>query len=131
MTIRYLDSSAILKLLLPEPESAALREATRGWPAQATSALAGVEVARALRRADRGDRLDAARRLLGGLRILAVDDDVLRRAAALEPDDVCSLDAIHLAAAMTLDDELDAVVTYDRRMAQAAAGLGLGVESPA
>ena len=61
---------------------------------------------------------------------MAVDEPVLRDAAGLEPRPLRSLDAIHLATALSLGD-LDAMVTYDGRLATAAAEAGLEVASPA
>ena len=66
-----------------------------------------------------------------GLSLIALDDALLDRASDLGPSDLRSLDAIHLAAALSLGDDLGAVVTYDDRMAAAATGLGLVVAQPA
>jgi predicted nucleic acid-binding protein len=68
---------------------------------------------------------------LEGVELLAIDEEVLSRASVLGPPVMRSLDAIHLASALTLGRELDAVVTYDRRLASAAEQVGLRVESPA
>jgi predicted nucleic acid-binding protein len=59
-----------------------------------------------------------------------LDDPLLEVAANLDPDILRTLDAIHLASALSLGDSLDEVVTYDKRMAEAAKYLGLAVASP-
>ncbi len=128
----YLDSSAIIKLVVAEPESEALRAYLTGRKERVASGLARVEVFRALRRAHGGTPilLHHADAVLEGIALVAVDEPVLRDAAGLEPRLLRSLDAIHLATALSLG-ELDAVVTYDRRLAAAAAEAGLEVASPA
>ena len=125
----YLDSSALVKLVIAEPESAALRRYLGGEPERASSALARVEVLRAIR----GQSTTAptrARRLLQRLHLVPIDDDLLDAAAMLDPTILRGLDDIHLAAAQLFGDELTAVVTYDRRMATAAALTGMVVAAP-
>jgi predicted nucleic acid-binding protein len=128
----YVDSSALVKLVQTERESAALRRYLRrqGSLVRATCALARVEVVRAV--APGGARAVAlARRQLGRFHQLDLDRELLERAAALPAAaPLRSLDAIHLAAAQTLP-ALRAVVTYDIRMQAAAQALGLPIEAPA
>lgn len=62
--------------------------------------------------------------------LLAIVDDIIRSAASMEPARLRSLDAIHLATALMLEPELTAVVTYDTRMQEAAAALGMPVAAP-
>jgi predicted nucleic acid-binding protein len=126
----YLDSSAIVKLVVAEAESRQLARYLRNQPARVSCALARVEVLRAVR--PHGDAaVGRARRLLARISMLRLDDVLLDAAAALDGATLRSLDAIHLAAAQTLGDGLAEVVTYDRRMADAARGLGLVVSAPA
>jgi uncharacterized protein len=128
----YLDSSALIKLVQREAESDALRRFLRRHRAdgRVTSALARVEVVRAVF-AGGPPALDQARRQLSRLDQILLSTDLLDRAATLAPSvQLRSLDAIHLAAAQIIGDELSAVVTYDRRMADAAGGLGMAVETP-
>jgi len=128
----YLDSSALIKLVLPEPESAALEAYLAGTDGRlASSKLAITEVHRALIRADatRDDRV-AADELLDDLALLPVDDTLLRGAAALPGRQVRSLDALHVATAHDLAAHLHAVVTYDKRMAALCAELQLPVQQP-
>lgn len=126
----YLDSSALVKLVVREPESGALAAHLRGVPERASCALARVEVVRAVRA--HGPRAVArARQLLHRVSLVHLDDVLLDDAAELEGDDLRSLDAIHLAAARALGDALGELITYDRRMAAAARDLGLPTGAPA
>jgi uncharacterized protein len=126
----YLDSSALVKLVVTEKESTALRRYLRREPRRVSCALARVEVVRAAR-PHGAAALTRARRLLRRLDLLQLDDELLDDAAALDGGILRSLDAIHLASAQTLAGEISAVVTYDERMAAAAAVLGLPVAAPA
>jgi predicted nucleic acid-binding protein len=127
----YLDSSALVKLVVRETYS----EALRGWllkhPARLTSVLAVTEVRRAIGRlAPRRGLADRARLVLDGFALLAVDQDVLDRAARLAPPELRSLDAIHIASGMSLGTDLLAFVTYDERQRLAARKVGLPLVQP-
>ncbi len=125
----YLDSSALVKLVVAEPESGALRTHLASRPDRVCSALARVEVVRAV--SPHGRRaVTQANRVLARVQLLRLDDTLLDLAAGLGPEILRSLDAIHLASAMTLEDDLEMIVTYDRRMADAAASLNLPVVAP-
>jgi predicted nucleic acid-binding protein len=127
----YLDTSAIVKLVSREPETAALAEALTAWPERLSSALARVELHRAVRRAGLG--LPARRRaeaVLAAIALVHVDETVLRLAASLRDRTLRSLDAIHLATALSLGDLPALFVTYDARQKAAAAALRLDVRSP-
>lgn len=128
----YLDSSALVKLVVKEPESAALRRYLRRTASdrRVTAALSRVEVVRAV--AAGGPSVIAhARRLLARIDQLSLDRDLLDDAAILAPGGVLqSLDAIHLAAAQSLGGDLIALVTYDRRMQEAATRHGIAIEAP-
>lgn len=127
----YLDSSALVKLVLPEEESEALLESLSAWPVRVTSELARVEVVRAARRATTQPAAEKrAEEVMAGLYLLKMDSDILSGAARLEPRSVRSLDAIHLASALSLGADLGAIVIYDGNMATAAAGYGLEVLAP-
>jgi predicted nucleic acid-binding protein len=125
----YLDSSAIVKLAVREPESLALRRYLRRRQPLVSSALARTEVLRALLPA--GDEAVArGRSVLQRLDLVRVNDRILNGAGLLRPPEVRSLDAIHLATAQELGDELTALVTYDGRMATIAGGLGYRIVQP-
>lgn len=125
----YLDSSALVKLVLIERETGILRAWADGRPL-ASSAVAVTEVLRAVRRTD-PDREPEARLILTALVLLDLSVEVLEHAAAVPPPALRTLDAIHIATALALGDELDALVTYDARMAGAARLAGLRVDAPA
>jgi uncharacterized protein len=125
----YLDSSALVKLVIAEPESPALRRYLGVAPERASCAFARVEVLRAVR--EHGPPATTrARRLLQRLHLVQVDEELLDAAAALDPRVLRSLDAIHLAAALVFSGELTAIVTYDHRMAAAAALIDVPVAAP-
>lgn len=126
----YVDSSAIVKLVVREPESAALRRYLRRRRPLVSSALARTEVLRAVLPAGPLVQNRAAQ-VLGRLELIRLNNRVLDAAGELEPADVRSLDAIHLATAKLLGDTLHRLVTYDRRMADAATGLDVDVIAPA
>ncbi|CAN5116912.1 type II toxin-antitoxin system VapC family toxin [soil metagenome] len=125
----YLDSSALVKLVGFESESSALERHLSGSGRWASCALAHVEVIRAARKRD-AESVARARLLLERIDLIAVDEPVLTTAADLADERLGSLDAVHVAAALSLDDDLAELITYDRRMVSAAEGLGLPVISP-
>ena len=126
----YLDSSALVKLVVREPESRALRAYLRREPQRLSCGLVRTEVLRAVRPLGPA-AVETARRLLRNIDLIRLDETLLDAAGTLEPLNLRSLDAIHLAAAQLVAPVLHAVVTYDRRMADAAASLGFPVASPA
>jgi predicted nucleic acid-binding protein len=125
----YLDSSALVKLVIAEDESAALRAHLRQHGVRVTCALARVEVPRAVQ----GHGVAVVRRaraILTDLHVVGVDDPLLDLAASLDGLHLRSLDAIHVAAALAVGRNLDHLVTYDHRMADHAGALGLTVTAP-
>jgi len=127
----YLDASAIVKLIVAEAETDALRIALTEWPDRVSSVVARVEVHRALRRAgataSQRARADA---VLEGLVLIRVDEPILAGAAALRDPHLRALDAIHLATALSLGDDPETFIAYDARLAQAARKLRLPVSHP-
>lgn len=117
-----------MKLVLDEPDADALRSFVGQQPRGASSALVRTELIRVVR-PHGPEALDRARRTLAGLDLLRLDDELLDLAGTL-PVPVRSLDAIHLATAQALGDELSSVVTYDERMVAGARALGLPVATP-
>jgi len=126
----YLDTSAAVKLVVVEKGSAALRRWMMVRDQQLVSSdLLRTELLRATRRAA-PEQMVQARSVLESVILVTLSTAVCERAAMLEPDLLRSLDALHLAAALEIGDELEAVVTYDRRMAEGAQALGIDVVSP-
>ena len=128
----YLDSSALLKLLFDEDESEALAQwlIARADVPKISSELSKIEVVRACRRIDE-DAVPGARRLLAGLDLVPISGETVERAELVGDPMVRSLDAIHLASALTLRSHLSAFVTYDRRLWEAAEAEELAVVVPA
>jgi predicted nucleic acid-binding protein len=120
-----------VKLVVAEDETEALSAEVAGWDRWVTSGLAGVEVRRAVRRvADHPAARERAEAVLDVCAFLAVDEPILREAAVIAPVRLRCLDAVHLAAALSLGDDLGAFVAYDVDLARAARDHGLPVLSP-
>jgi len=126
--VLYLDSSAIVKLVDREPETAALVEVVRADPILISSALAWTEVGRAVRRV--GGSTARAEEVLGAIALVPIDDGIIRSAATLSLATLRTLDALHLATALTLAPDVSRLVTYDGRLAEAASSAGLDVVAP-
>lgn len=126
----YLDTSAFLKLVVAEPES----DAVRAWWAEhgdavVSSDLLRTEALRVTRRVS-PEAMAAARHLLDAVPLLRLDPVLCDQAGTVGPPELRSLDALHLAAATSLGEELDGVVTYDERVAAATRALGVPVTAP-
>lgn len=126
----YVDSSAFVKIVVPEPESRALRRfLARASPRRVSSALVRTEALRAVRHLG-SEALTRAREGLRRIDLVAIDDRILEAAGLLEPRILRTLDAIHLSTALALGDDLDAIATYDERMLAGAHLLGLEAVAP-
>jgi predicted nucleic acid-binding protein len=124
----YLDASALVKLVVAEPESDDLRVFLASFPQRITCALARVETVRAVR--EQGPvAVQRARAVIANIDQIHLDTPLLDDAAQLDHP-IRSLDAIHVAAARTVGSGLRAVVTYDRRMSDAARASGLNISAP-
>jgi len=125
-----LDSSAYVKTLLCEAERGALLVELAEWEGYVSSALLAVESVRACARRGAKYARDA-RGWLEGISLLPLDDAILDIAIELEPAGLRSLDALHLATALSIRDEIGVLVTYDERLGQAAKEQGLKISQPA
>ena len=126
----YLDTSAAVKLVVSEPGSKALsRWAAANADDVVSSDLLRTELLRATRRGAPA-QMPRARVVLDSITLLGLPSETFERAAELEPSLLRSLDAVHLAAALELGDELDGIVTYDARLSEAAALHGITVIAP-
>ena len=126
----YLDTSALVKLVVAEEETAALRawlSAEERSPV--TCDLSRAELMRAVRRAG-PDRVVRARTVLDAITLINLPAPLFEDAGRLDPTMLRTLDAIHLAAALDLGDDLQALVTYDERLAEAARSNGVAVHAP-
>ena len=130
MSALYLDSSAFVKLAVEEEESAAVRTFLSAHSARrVSSALLRTEALRAVRHLG-PDALATVREGLRRVDLIGIDDRTLDAAGTLEPQVLRTLDAIHLATAMAVGDDLEVIVTYDERMVEAARLIGLPTVSP-
>jgi predicted nucleic acid-binding protein len=128
-TVVYLDASAIAKLIIEEPGSEELDRYLRTRPLRITSRIGDVEVRRAVARLAEADvaRLE---RVLDTLSLIELDASLARTAGGRLPAGFRTLDAIHVASAQSVASQLEAFVTYDRRLADAAAAAGITVATP-
>lgn len=127
--LAYADSSALVKLVLEEAESPAMHR----WFVEAervvTSRVGVVETIRASRRYPH--ETTHRNRVIDDLEVLELSAEIAWRAGNVRPPSLRTLDAVHVASALALGPELDAFVTYDGRLADAARALGLPVIQPA
>jgi predicted nucleic acid-binding protein len=127
--VAYADASALVKLIADEAESVAAYRWFVEAPRVATSRIGLVETVRAASRREH----DRAHRdqVLAGVEVIDLVPGIAQVASTIEPPFLRTLDAIHLATALALVPDLDAFVTYDDRLAEAARALGLRVVRPA
>lgn len=126
----YLDASAIVKLVVEEAESSALRRFLRDRPQRVASALALVEVHLAAARRVPALPPERVREVLARLTLIPVAQPILETAAGFEDRHIRALDAIHLATAASLGDDLAALIAYDHRLLDAGSASGLRTEHP-
>ena len=129
MAAVYVDTSAIGRVLLGEPDAPAVLRDLADFEQHVASRLMRIELRRL---AMREDALEAADRLLDGVALIPLDDAILAASETLLPATVVTLDAIHLATALRLatGGMLSTVMTYDRRLADGAEQHGLRVLAP-
>lgn len=124
----YLDTSAFLKTVWREVESAALSEFIGDRPA-VSSALLGVEARRTALRVS-AELLPRTDLLLRDVQQVAVSEELLESAGRLPDPYLRTLDAIHLATALLIREDVDVLLTYDARLAAAAQAHGLTTAAP-
>lgn len=126
----YLDASAIVKLVVRERETEALRAYLDGAEL-VTSEMSSTEVPRAAHlRTGAIEVIEQAETVLRRFQLVTLDEELHRAAARALPAELRTLDAIHLASALRLRDRLTAVVAYDKRLTQAIRAADLSVEAP-
>ena len=124
----YIDSSAILKFVFAEPERAALVKALT-QPA-ISSELARLEVKRAVHRINPKD-IALANHELTRINFVTISDQVLSTAEAFTANiSLATLDAIHVATALTLGSKIEGIITYDKQIIANAQNMGIRVLSP-
>lgn len=126
----YLDTSALVKLVVEEEETVALIAWIEAAEVEMVSSdLARTELLRAVRRAA-PDRVIRARDVLDAVTLLELTTQIYEEAARVDPPLLRTLDALHLAVALDLGDDLETIVTYDDRFADAASANGVRVTAP-
>lgn len=125
----YVDSSALMKLYVEEPDSGRAEEILGADPVWVSARHAGVEVRRNLSRLLEGAALNEARRQFArdweGTAVVELTTEVCDAAAEVaEVTGARTLDALHLGAAKAVGGGALPFVTFDLRQAQAARGLG-------
>ncbi|MGA2452908.1 MAG: type II toxin-antitoxin system VapC family toxin [Solirubrobacteraceae bacterium] len=125
----YVDTSAIARMLLDEPDKPAIEQQVEDFDQRVASRLLRVELRRVGAREGVLERADL---LLADISLVSVDEQILAAAETISPTTVGTLDAIHLATAVHLAKagELDALMTYDKRLADGAREHGITVLSP-
>jgi predicted nucleic acid-binding protein len=126
--VLYLDSSAVVKIVSREPETADMVRLVRADRSLVSSALAWTEVVRVVRRV-RGNTA-RAEGVLSGIALVPIDDGIIRSAATLAPPSLHTLDAIDLATVLSLGADVSHLVTYDDWLAGAAGEAGIDVIAP-
>lgn len=126
----YVDTSALVKLVSAEPETQALQS----WRSQTyrdlvAGDLVQTELLRAARKLTPA-HVQVAREVLASMQLMRMGEHVFEQAGPLDPPSLRSLDAIHLASALDLGHDLEGIVTYDTRLAEAAALNAVAVLSP-
>jgi uncharacterized protein len=133
LTVVYVDSSALLKRVLIEPQSDALTQALNTHHGEGdllvSSSLAWVEIWRGLRRLGIQDLADSVASATAGIAEYPVSAQTFLLARSIGTDLLRTLDALHLAAAVSVGAEQ--VMTYDERLSEAARGVGLAILTPA
>ncbi|MHB8240795.1 MAG: PIN domain-containing protein [Solirubrobacteraceae bacterium] len=129
MSLAYVDTSALGRVLLEEPDKPAIERALEAHATRVSSRLLRIELRRlGLRR----DMLDRADSLLAGISLIPLDEQTLAAAEIIAPPSVATLDAIHLATVVSLSNAgtLDTLMTYDKQLADGAREHGITVLSP-
>ena len=129
-TTVYLDASAAVKLLRPEPETSALRTVLAAIAGHVSSELLEIELRCVARQEGGGELIERADRICAAVDLLPYTSAVRARAGEAFAPPQRALDALHLATALDLRLEALVLVTYDRRQAQAARAAGLDVVVP-
>ena len=124
MSAVYVDTSALGRVLLEEPDEPLIRRALQTFDNHVSSRLLQVE----LRRLALRERVSGADQTLNTVTLAPLDEAILGAAETIEPAGVATLDAIHLATALHID--ADELVAYERRLLDAAETRALRVASP-
>jgi predicted nucleic acid-binding protein len=126
----YIDASALVKLFKPEPETNAFRVALRDWPVQVASELIRVEAVCTARRLGGEDILERAEAALELINLIPISPEIIELATDRHTPALRAMDAIHLATALTMREDLGAVFVYDNDLHAAAIANQLNALAP-
>jgi uncharacterized protein len=126
----YVDTSALVKLFKAERETEAFRTALVDWPVQAASELIRVEAICTARRLDGQDVLQRASDVLERINLIPISPEIIELATAAHTPPLRAMDAIHLATALTMREDLGAVFVYDNDLHAAAQAHNLNPLAP-
>lgn len=130
MSAAYVDASALVKLFKAEQETEAFRTALADWPVQVASELIRVEAVCTARRLGGRDALQRADAALEQITLIPLTLEVIELATGAHTPPLRAMDAVHLATALTLREDLGAVFVYDSDLHAAAQGRGLNALAP-
>jgi uncharacterized protein len=126
----YVDTSALVKLVVAESETVALEHHLAHRAGLLCSALGATELIRACRRSLTKKQLAHVGDVLEAIVLIDVTPAILEAAAGLTPKELRTLDAIHLATALAVNDSSMDMITYDLTLARSAKAHGFVVHSP-
>lgn len=130
MSAAYLDASALVKLFKAEPETAALRAALADWPVQVASELIRVEAVCTARRLGDKETLQRATEALERVSLIPISPEIIELATDSHTPPLRAMDAIHLATALAMREDLGAIFVYDGDLHAAAGAHGLNPLAP-
>lgn len=130
MSAAYLDASALVKMFKDEPETEALRASLAQWPIRVASALIRVEAICTARRLGSQDFLQRAGEALERINLIPISPEIIELATAAHTPPLRAMDAIHLATALTMREDLGAVFVYDNDLHAAAGAHNLNPLAP-
>ena len=130
MSAAYLDASALVKLFKEEPETNALRESLAKWPVRVSSELIRVEAICTARRVGDPTMLAVATRALERVNLLPLTAEIIDLAIGEHRPALRAMDAVHLATALSIRDELGAMFVYDTDLHAASSRHGLNALAP-
>jgi uncharacterized protein len=126
----YIDASALVKLFKPERETNAFRAALRDWPVQVAGELIRVEAVCTARRLGGEDILERAEAALELINLIPMSPEIIELATDRHTPALGAMDAIHLATALTMREDLGAVFVYDNDLHAAAIAHQLNALAP-
>ncbi|HEY2719580.1 MAG TPA: type II toxin-antitoxin system VapC family toxin [Solirubrobacteraceae bacterium] len=130
MSVAYIDASALVKLFKAERETEAFRAALRDWPVQVASELIRVEAVCTARRLGDQDALQRAGEALEQITLIPITPEIIELATGAHAPPLRAMDAVHLATALTMREDLGSVFVYDSDLHAAAQGHGLNALAP-